>query len=101
MDRSLRVLAPQPRLPQGEAFCSPFHASAEPPLPRAGAGAGASPPRIDSVVADTHTRSDGEAAYADRAMDGSKFARENYGIKYSRTNIGTFCKDSTTKTGKN
>lgn len=32
-------------------------------------------------------RSDGEAAYADRAVDGSKFARENYSIKYLRSNL--------------
>jgi iron complex outermembrane receptor protein len=29
-------------------------------------------------------RSDGEAAYADREVDGSKFARENYGLRYTR-----------------
>ncbi|MEZ5527776.1 MAG: TonB-dependent copper receptor [Gammaproteobacteria bacterium] len=37
-------------------------------------------------------RSDGEAAYADRGVDGSKFARENYGVKFSRDNIGSFLK---------
>lgn len=31
--------------------------------------------------------SDGEAAYADRGVDGSKFARENYSLKYSREHI--------------
>ena len=43
---------------------------------------------------DTHTvfefsagRSDGEAAYADRAMDGTKFLRENYGLKFERRNL--------------
>jgi iron complex outermembrane receptor protein len=30
-------------------------------------------------------RSDGEAAYADRAMDGVKFDRENYGLRFKRT----------------
>ncbi|MFN8094142.1 MAG: TonB-dependent copper receptor [Vicinamibacteria bacterium] len=30
------------------------------------------------------TRSDGEAAYADRAMDGVKFARENVGLRLER-----------------
>ena len=32
-------------------------------------------------------RSDGEAAYADRAMDGTKFLRENYGLKFERRNL--------------
>lgn len=30
-------------------------------------------------------RSDGEAAYADRAMDGVRFDRENYGLRFERT----------------
>lgn len=33
-------------------------------------------------------RSDGEAAYADRGVDGSKYARENYSAKFVRENIG-------------
>jgi iron complex outermembrane receptor protein len=44
-----------------------------------------------ALTPDEHTRielsatiSDGEAAYADRAVDGSKFARDNYGLKFSR-----------------
>ncbi|MCB1664948.1 MAG: TonB-dependent copper receptor [Pseudomonadales bacterium] len=37
-------------------------------------------------------RSDGEAAYADRGVDGSKFARDNYGVKFNRDNIGNFLK---------
>ncbi len=32
-------------------------------------------------------RSDGEAAYADRAMDGVKFARENVALKFDKKNI--------------
>lgn len=32
-------------------------------------------------------RSDGEAAYADRGMDGVKFARDNVGFKFSKRNI--------------
>jgi iron complex outermembrane receptor protein len=32
-------------------------------------------------------RSDGEAAYADRTMDGSKFARENAGLKFVKRRI--------------
>ncbi|MFA7386263.1 MAG: TonB-dependent copper receptor [Thiohalobacteraceae bacterium] len=32
-------------------------------------------------------RSDGEAAYADRGMDGSKFARENVGIKFEKNHV--------------
>ncbi|MBI5689115.1 MAG: TonB-dependent copper receptor [Verrucomicrobia bacterium] len=31
--------------------------------------------------------SDGEAAYADRAMDGVKFARDNHGLRFSRTQL--------------
>jgi len=31
--------------------------------------------------------SDGEAAYADRTMDGTKFARENLGLKFERREI--------------
>ena len=31
--------------------------------------------------------SDGEAAYADRGVDGSKFARENYSLKFSKKNV--------------
>lgn len=34
------------------------------------------------------SRGDGEAAYADRGVDGSRFARESYGASYSRQNIG-------------
>ncbi|MBK7170164.1 MAG: TonB-dependent copper receptor [Gammaproteobacteria bacterium] len=33
--------------------------------------------------------SDGEAAYADRMMDGSEFSRENIGLKFSRDNVST------------
>ena len=32
-------------------------------------------------------RSDGEAAYADRTMDGAKFERENIGFKFSKRNL--------------
>jgi iron complex outermembrane receptor protein len=32
-------------------------------------------------------RSDGEAAYADRTMDGVKFARENYGLRLRREHL--------------
>lgn len=32
-------------------------------------------------------RSDGEAAYADRGVDGSKFARDNYSFKFSKDNL--------------
>jgi iron complex outermembrane receptor protein len=33
-------------------------------------------------------RSDAEAAYADRGMDGSKFKRENYGLKFEKSQMG-------------
>jgi iron complex outermembrane receptor protein len=34
-------------------------------------------------------RSDGEAAYADRAMDGTKFERENVALKFEKRNISS------------
>ncbi|MCL2298436.1 MAG: TonB-dependent copper receptor [Proteobacteria bacterium] len=34
--------------------------------------------------------SDGEAAYADRMMDGAKFARENYSLRFEKKNISAF-----------
>ncbi len=36
----------------------------------------------------TLTKSDGQAAYADRAVDGSKFARDNVGLKFNKQHIG-------------
>jgi iron complex outermembrane receptor protein len=42
-------------------------------------------PRRADRVEFTTARSDGEAAYADRAMDGVKFDRENYGLRFTRT----------------
>ncbi|MBI4809478.1 MAG: TonB-dependent copper receptor [Nitrosomonadales bacterium] len=36
----------------------------------------------------TAARSDGEAAYADRSMDGTKFARENVGLKLDKQHMG-------------
>lgn len=48
-----------------------------------------------ALTPDAHTRvelstmrSDGEAAYADRSVDGSQFTRENYGLKFSRHGMG-------------
>ncbi len=35
----------------------------------------------------TLAKSDGQAAYADRSVDGSKFARDNYGIKFDKKKI--------------
>lgn len=35
-------------------------------------------------------RSDGEAAYADRGMDGVKFERENFGLKFEKNNIASW-----------
>lgn len=37
----------------------------------------------------TMARSDGEAAYADRSMDGSRFDRQNYGFKFDKRKIST------------
>jgi iron complex outermembrane receptor protein len=36
----------------------------------------------------TAAKSDGEAAYADRAMDGTKFARDNIGLKFDKQHMG-------------
>lgn len=44
-------------------------------------------PDKDTKLEVTTTQSDGEAAYADRTMDGVKFARQNYGIKFERKNL--------------
>ena len=43
-------------------------------------------PDADSLVEISTARSDGKAAYADRAMDGAKFARENLGLKIEKKN---------------
>src|SRR5690606_28948445 len=37
--------------------------------------------------------SDGEAAYADRGVDGSKFSRENYSLKYTRSGMAGLVSD--------
>lgn len=44
-------------------------------------------PTDDVFVELTAGRSDGEAAYADRAMDGSLFEREHYGLKAELTQL--------------
>ncbi len=44
-------------------------------------------PDDDTRLELTTVSSDGEAAYADRPMDGSKFERENIGLKFSKKNI--------------
>jgi iron complex outermembrane receptor protein len=36
----------------------------------------------------TAAKSDGQAAYADRAVDGSKFARDNIGLKFDKQHMG-------------
>ncbi len=45
-------------------------------------------PSDNTRVELTGARSDGEAAYADRGMDGTKFARDNYGVKFLQSSIG-------------
>lgn len=40
--------------------------------------------RLELTVA----KSDGQAAYADRSVDGSKFARDNIGVKFDKQHIG-------------
>lgn len=47
-------------------------------------------PDEDTRMELTLARSDGEAAYADRGMDGSRFARDNVGLKFSKDNLGDF-----------
>jgi iron complex outermembrane receptor protein len=44
-------------------------------------------PDARTALAFTAARSDGEAAYADRAMDGVKFARANHGLRFTRTHL--------------
>ncbi|MBV6417245.1 MAG: Vitamin B12 transporter BtuB [Steroidobacteraceae bacterium] len=45
-------------------------------------------PDADTRIALTAARSDGEAAYADRAMDGTEFARDNVGLRLEREHPG-------------
>lgn len=47
-------------------------------------------PDDDTRMELTLARSDGEAAYADRGVDGSKFARDNVGLKFRKDNLGEF-----------
>lgn len=44
-------------------------------------------PDDDTLVELNLARSDGEAAYADRSMDGTLFDRENIGLKFERRNL--------------
>ncbi|WOX04187.1 TonB-dependent copper receptor [Microbulbifer pacificus] len=44
-------------------------------------------PDDDTRIELSSARSDGEAAYADRGMDGAKFARENVNVKLTRNNL--------------
>ena len=44
-------------------------------------------PDDDTRLELTLAKSDGQAAYADRAVDGSKFTRDNYGIKFDKKKI--------------
>ncbi len=44
-------------------------------------------PDQDTRVEVSLDASDGQAAYADRTMDGAKFAREGVGLKFTRTNL--------------
>jgi len=44
-------------------------------------------PDDDTLLEITGVLSDGEAAYADRAMDGVAFDRENVGLRYERDNL--------------
>jgi iron complex outermembrane receptor protein len=44
-------------------------------------------PDDDTLIELSYARSDGEAAYADRMMDGSKFDRENIGLRFEKRNL--------------
>lgn len=44
-------------------------------------------PDNDTRLELSGTRSDGQAAYADRTMDGVKFERENVGVKFEKKNL--------------
>lgn len=46
-------------------------------------------PSADSRLEVNLDFSDGQAAYADRSMDGSKFARTGYGLRYQSRNISS------------
>lgn len=46
-------------------------------------------PGDDTRLELTAAKSDGKAAYADRSVDGSKFARDNFGLKFNRQRIGS------------
>lgn len=46
-------------------------------------------PSDDTLLELTAAKSDGEAAYADRSMDGSKFARDNFGLKFKQEHISS------------
>lgn len=45
-------------------------------------------PDQDTLVEFTAGRGNGEARYADRGMDGSRFFRESYGLRLEKSNIG-------------
>lgn len=47
-------------------------------------------PNADTKLELTAALADGEAAYGDRGMDGSKFKRENLGINYTQDNVSTY-----------
>ena len=46
-------------------------------------------PDEDTVLQTSLAKSDGYAAYADRSMDGTKFARDNFGLKFDRKHISS------------
>jgi len=57
------------------------------PLERTNAALGLTPDdntRLELTI----PGADGKAAYADRGVDGAKFARDNYGLKFNKQHIG-------------
>ncbi|MBK9991516.1 MAG: TonB-dependent copper receptor [Verrucomicrobia bacterium] len=49
-------------------------------------------PDVSTFVELSGAKSDGEAAYADRMMDGVKFDRTNYGLRLRRDNLASWLK---------
>jgi iron complex outermembrane receptor protein len=47
-------------------------------------------PNTDTLLELSTTFSNGQAAYADRMMDGAQFARSNVGLRFERRNVSSF-----------
>ncbi len=58
-------------------------------------------PNRDTKIELTAAKSDGEAAYADRSMDGSKFDRTNLGLSYSQKDLSPLVSEVKAKIYRN